>query len=107
MTRPSKIDHRGYGWTLWREVYGTFIGVLPLIIAVSAAAITVVRDNDRHELEIVHLKEADKRQEDQLMQLRSEGNQTRIETLGALKEIVTKIEVLQIQVSKMDGRTSR
>ena len=100
----DRVDHRGSGWTLWREVYGTFIGVLPLILAIAAGAITIIRDNDRHELEIVHLKGADARHEAQLQVLRADQDKTRTEIITALHELLNKVESLQMQVAKFGPR---
>jgi len=97
----TPVDHRGSGWTLWREVYGTFIGVLPLILAIIGSAVALIRDNDRHELEIMHLKAADIRHEQQLNVLRADGDKTRTEILTSLHEIVGKLEGLQVQVAKV------
>ena len=89
---------------MWREVYGTFIGVLPLIIVVAAGALSIIRDNDRHELQISQLRETDTRHEQQLAQLKTDNDKTRNEILTQLGLVVSKIESLQIQVAKQQGR---
>ena len=97
---PEPAQHRGSGWTLWREIYGTFVGVLPLILVIIGAALTLVRDNDRHEIQIAQLKDADGRHEEQLRQLRSESMGIRAEILLRLDRIGGQIEELQKQVAR-------
>jgi len=97
----TPVDHRGSGWTLWREIYGTFLGVLPLIIALVGSAIAIIRDSDRHEIEINHLKAADIRHEQQLLVLRADNDKTRTEIITSLHEIVGKLEGLEIKMARV------
>ena len=99
-TLPGPAEHRGSGWTLWREIYGTFVGVLPLILVVVGAAITLIRDDDRHELQIAQLKEADLRHEEQMKVLRGEIAFARGEVLQRLDRIGGQVEELQKQVAR-------
>jgi hypothetical protein len=93
-------DHRKSGWTLWREIYGTFIGLLPLLVVISGVAWTVIRDTDRHTLEIFYLQQADKRHEEQMTALRLEQASIRLEIIGKMDKIGNQIEELQKQVAR-------
>jgi hypothetical protein len=97
-------DHRGSGWTLWREIYGTFIGALPLVIAIVGGILVLVRDVDRHSTDIVYLKEADARHESALLQLRADSNLQRTETLTRLDTISVQLSILQQAVARIEGR---
>ena len=97
---PAPAQHRGSGWTLWREIYGTFIGVLPLILAVCVGALTLIRENDRHGFEIDVLKE-------QMKALKSESTVQRIELLARLDRISSQIEELQKQVARAGATSAR
>ena len=98
---PSPVsDHRKSGWTLWREIYGTFVGVLPLILTVAGVGYTLMRDNDRHTLEIYYLQLADKRHEEALVAMKLEQNGTRTEILNKIDKVGGQIEELQKQVAR-------
>lgn len=93
-------NHRGRGWTLWREIYGTFVGVLPLIIAIGGVGYTLVRDNDRHTLEIFYLQQADVRVQQQLTELQRDRERSRTEVLTRIDSLGNKIEELQKLVAR-------
>lgn len=99
-TSLENVEHRGSGWTLWREVYGTFIGILPLILVVAGAAMTLVRDSDRHEIEIAYLKQKNEQFEQRIQVTRVETEKARQEILARMEKISVQIETLQIQVAK-------
>lgn len=93
-------DHRRSGWTLWREIYGTFIGVLPLVIVLVAAAMTLIRDNDKHTLQIAYLEQANVEMRAQVALARTETEKARMEVLNRLDRVAGQIETLQIQVAR-------
>jgi len=37
-------DEKGNGWTLWREIYGTFIGAAAIVIPLTIGAVKYVGD---------------------------------------------------------------
>lgn len=105
-TLPVPVpNHRGSGWTLWREVYGTFIGVLPLVILLGGAAFQVIRDNDRNQIKITYLERENVRIEAMVKGARDETEKARSELIIELRRIGTQIEGLQQQVALINGRT--
>lgn len=46
------------GWTLWKEIVGTVIALLPFAFAALAWGVSVERTQARHDAEIANLREA-------------------------------------------------
>jgi CHASE3 domain sensor protein len=89
------------GWTLAKEIYGTFLGMLPFLVMLLLFLINVVRQLDNHDTEIKHLKEADARFETLLNQMRVESMAQRAELLSRLDKIDSRVEAVQQSVAKL------
>ena len=107
----SGEDRRAYpskeGWTLWREVWGTFLGALPALLMAGAAILRMYSEVEVHSVELSHLKEADIRHELALAQQRGEMAAQRNEILNRLEGIGRQMESVQQTVANMNGRLLR
>ena len=93
------------GWTLWREIWGTFLGALPALLVAGGAVMQLYSLVQIHTVEINHLKEADTRHEAQLQLQRAELVSARAELGAKLDKIDQRIERLQEIVARDVGRT--
>ena len=65
-------DRRRNGWTLWREIYGTVIGALAVVIPVAIWMGGYLTDHDRkitnHEARVQRLEQSDNEQEGRILE---------------------------------------
>lgn len=73
---------------IWKQIAATFIGALPLFLAVGGMALTLIKDNERHDVEIKNLQVVQARMEVQLQIARSE-------LLARMDRLSLQIEDLQ------------
>ena len=92
------------GWTLWKEVWGTFLGALPSLLIAGGAMMNLYSLVQVHTVEIEHLKEADSRHEQQLLEQRRSLNDARLEISSKLERIDTRLERLGELVAGQQGR---
>jgi hypothetical protein len=97
---PERRNGVGYGWTLWREIYGTVIGIMPFVAALLVWGSSINERVRVAETEIQHLKETDIRHEQSLTVNRSEE-------LAALNNITVQLTQLQQQVARLQGNTEK
>mgnify|MGYP000617843129 FL=1 len=96
MNRPPEEEYDSrekHGWTLWKEVYGTFLGFLPFALALVAWWSYVNGKLAEHDLKLITLEKADDRHE-------RETDRNRVEVLQRLDRIGGQIENLQTNMAK-------
>lgn len=94
MTDDEKyVERRKDGWTLWKEVYGTFIGILPFLLLVLGWGIAMQQEQSLHTLRLTNLEKADVKHDQDQQLIRTEIN-------NRLERISTQIENLQKDVSR-------
>lgn len=110
--RPQQCDHPSHlhelteymttertGWTLWREIYGTFIGVLPFLLLafgawmnmserVRVAEVQIVANSRSHDQEIATIKA-------NMEDAKKQTDRDRAELREQLGNISRQIEALQ------------
>jgi predicted nucleic acid-binding Zn-ribbon protein len=79
--------------------------VLPLIIAIGAAFVALIRDNDKHDLQIHYLQENDIRHDRELATIRTELVNARAELIQRLDKIAETQGEIKQQIAVLKNGT--
>lgn len=90
-------ERRRDGWTLWKEVYGTFLATIPALVMAIGFAASLWSVQREHALQIRYLQEADARYE-------RERERDRGEVLIRLDRINATGETLQQNVARVSAQ---
>jgi hypothetical protein len=80
-------------WTMFKEIIGTFIGIMPFVVGIVIWGSNLQERTKVNEVDIAHLKEADKRHDE-------EQKTQRQEVIQKLDRIAIQIESLQMSVAR-------
>lgn len=93
MTDETKKPNKD-GWTLWREIYGTVIGALAVVVPAALILASYLTDHDRkivnHEVRVQILERTDSEQE--------------ARTLQKAKEIDRRLERIEEKLDRLVER---
>lgn len=78
----------------WQHMAATFLGMLPVLLALSGVALSLIKDNERHDAEIKALQMTQLRIETQMLTVRGE-------VLSQMTRISSQIEELQKNVERI------